>query len=238
MKLITVLTFVFMVRINNATRIRRIGSIDMELINSLYSGLNQTMRPNMRNDSSALFKDLVLKYEGLKKRYRTYDELENFWAGGRGSQYEAWVAMYKIAEIPRVGPIVHASLKFKRKGTLIEQGEVDCGWGNEGYEMCVEKREPIDTIFIGSTTEQPNSMDAPAVYKIVQELRREWEGKSYNMLEDNCTDFVHEILKRLGLHDVLGMLMFNLFKMFACNQFLDDFAIRTIVTHIRGLIYK
>ena len=192
--------------------------LDMEYINSLYAPLNETISNRMMNSTSLLLEDLNFKYERLKNRYRiegTNDELENFWAGGRGSRYEAWVAMYKIADIPQIGPLVHAAIKFKREGELIDQGEVDCGWGKDGYEMCVDKREPIDTIFIGSTTEQPNSVDAQTVYEIVKEVRRDWEGKSYNMLEDNCTDFVYEILKRLGLHNVLGM-----FIIYACNYVL------------------
>ena len=197
-------------------------SIDMEYIENLYAGLNETISYNVMEmtEPTFLFDDLILKYEGLKNEYRTYDELENFWDGGRGSQYQAWVAIYKIAEIPKVGPLVHAALKFKREGELIDRGEVDCGWGCQGYEMCIDRREPIDTIFIGSSTEQPNSVDAFAVYQTVQEVRRDWKGKSYGMLEDNCTDFVHEVLKRLGLRNVLGMFLFNYFKtIFTCNHF-------------------
>ena len=145
-----------------------------------------------------------------------YDpEDEEFWNSGEDDRVrnEARIHLYKIAPGPGPG-IVHAAFSFSRitprsrpfykhvkgKGYIVKHSideKWDCGWDRNGYYMRQEPKsiEPIHVILLDAHGYSPyKPID---IYLMVREVRDEWKEKSYDMLEDNCTDFVNEVLKRL-----------------------------------------
>ena len=120
------------------------------------------------------------------------------------------IVLYKIADVG-VGPgIVHAAIRFKREQP--EPFEFDAGWDRNGFYARVEERTPIHTIEI-------TSVDGDMIFLMTDFIKGIGGGfykKCYNMLENNCTDFVYGALMEMNSEEdgivcqkELGMFDYN-----------------------------
>ena len=119
-----------------------------------------------------------------------YDSFKQEWSADVDAppiSSHASIVLYKLTNIGFGPGIVHAAFRFRRsKG---EPLEFDIGWGRNGIYARVEDRDPIRSIEITSNY-------AETVLGFV--LSSNWRGKTYDMLEENCTDFVYDVLCQIA----------------------------------------
>ena len=122
----------------------------------------------------------------------------------------AFIVLYEIAKLPFGGPpIHHAAFRFKRDKP--QPYEFDAGWDRNGFYTRIEDRIPIHTIEITSTN--PDIL----LRSVDEAMSHRWSKKCYDMLEDNCTDFVHEILMMISHRGSRGQWKRELGMLFADN---------------------